>query len=65
MKTLYVKRVAYGKLNTPKEMQEFKIVGLNNSPVGCINEIKDWAREHKYTEVDFENLDGTHFKEGL
>ena len=41
MKTTTIKRVSYGRVDTPLEMREYRLIG--GSPVGNIDNWKEYA----------------------
>jgi hypothetical protein len=58
--TLALIRVKYGKKETPRELQEFKLNdGREMSPVGCIDEWLVFAKRQGYNNLTLLNLDGS------
>ena len=56
--TLVLKRVCYGKKDTPKELREYKIACID-SLVGNIEDWKDFAKKQGYNNLVFGEDDGT------
>ena len=48
---IIIKRVSYGKNDTPEELREYKIVDTFNSPVGTIKEWKEYAKSNNFEKV--------------
>ena len=61
MRALKVKRVSYGKADTPVELREYK--ADFTSAVGNTNDWKDYGRQNAYEAVEFVEKDGTVRKE--
>lgn len=59
MATLTLKRVSYGKKNTPIEDQEFS--EHFGGPVGTIKECLDYAKKNGISKIKFIQSDGTSF----
>jgi len=55
IKTLRVKRVSYGKEDTPVELREYK--SEFSSAVGNKDDWKEFAKQHGYGKVTFVELD--------
>lgn len=47
MQILKVYRAPYGNKATPKELREYKIRGVQYSPVGTIDELIAWIKSHE------------------
>ena len=64
MTTLKCKRAVYGKVPYPMDMREYNILSSPNSiiheAVGCINELREWAKTNGYDKLELEDLDGTY-----
>ena len=56
---LTIKRVVYGKEKTPKELREYKILGVPNCPVGTVAEWKDYAKKHALAGIRIVEADGS------
>ena len=73
MTILIVKRVSYGKKDTPLEKREYRlfaekivnskgrilIIKFHSTPVGFISEWKEFASKHNYSKVEFIDKDKT------
>lgn len=56
---LTIKRVIYGKEKTPKELREYKILGVPNCPVGTVTEWKVFAKEKGLAGLRIVEADGS------
>lgn len=52
-------RVPYGKEDTPKELREYKIEGLEDCPVGNLKEWEIYAKKVKKQGLRFKEKDGS------
>ena len=56
---LLLKRVVYGKADTPLGDREYVIFGMANCPVGNRTEWSDFARTHGFVGLRIMELDGS------
>jgi len=50
-KELHIKRVVYGKADTPFELREYRIIGMAGCPVGTLDDWLTWANDRDYSAV--------------
>ena len=61
VRILKVRRVCYGKPDTPVELREFK--SELGSAVGTMDDWKEFAKQHGYGKVEFIELDGKRWEQ--
>ena len=61
VRILKVRRVSYGKSDTPVELREFR--SDLGSAVGTMDDWKEFAKHRRYSKVEFTELDGKRWEQ--
>ena len=57
MSQITIKRVSYGKDDTPEEDREYKLI--QGSPVGTVNDWTDFAKKNDFERIKIIEKDGS------